>query len=215
MQMTKRKVKVGETFQDGIGEEIKNGYLPLKGLFDFLFSSLIFFVTLPVVGIAIIAVKSTSKGPAFYKQIRVGLMGKRIVVTKLRSMYIDAEVNGAQWAKKEDDRITAVGHFLRKTRIDELPQLLNVMKGEMSLIGPRPERPEFTEEFSHEYPGFEKRLRVKPGLSGYAQVHGGYEIDPGEKAKLDCFYIDHIGFKIDFLIFLDTVRTVVTGEGAR
>lgn len=213
MQITNEHLK--ETYQDSIGNAVSSSYLPVKNIFDFLFSLLIFLITLPVVITAIIVVKITSKGPAFYKQVRVGLMGKHIVVTKLRSMYTDAEANGAQWAKKNDDRITGVGRFLRKTRIDELPQLWNVMKGEMSLIGPRPERPEFTEQFSHEFPGFEKRLRVKPGLSGYAQVHGGYEVNPGEKAKLDCYYIDHIGMKIDFFIFIDTIKTVVTGEGAR
>lgn len=119
------------------------------------------------------------------------------------------------WAKKNDSRVTKVGGFMRKTRIDELPQLLSVIKGDMSLIGPRPERPEFTEEFSHEYPGFEQRLLIKPGLSGYAQVHGGYDIDPGQKAKLDRYYIAHVGLKMDAQIFKDTIKTVITGDGAR
>ncbi len=142
-------------------------------------------------------------------------MGRHFTVTKLRSMYVDAEKRGAQWAEKEDPRITRVGHFIRKTRIDELPQLVAVLKGEMSLIGPRPERPAFTEQFSHEYPGFEQRLRIKPGLSGYAQVHGGYDIDPGEKAKLDRYYIENFGPMMDLGIFFETIKTVFTGEGAR
>lgn len=204
-----------ETYKDDIGRQVHSWYLPFKQFFDFFCSLVLFIITIPIVFLAVLFIKLESKGPAFYKQERVGLMGKHIVVTKLRSMYVDAEKAGAKWATKNDPRVTKVGHFLRKTRIDELPQLLSVLKGDMSLIGPRPERPEFTEKFSHEYPGFEQRLRIKPGLSGYAQVHGGYDIDPGEKAKLDCYYIDHIGLRIDVHIFVQTVKTVITGEGAR
>ncbi|KRN23807.1 sugar transferase [Secundilactobacillus similis] len=207
--------QVIETYREEIKGRVHSGYLPFKAMFDFCFALILFVVTLPLVVVAIIAVKLESKGPAFYHQVRVGLMGKHIKVTKLRSMYIDAEKHGAKWADKDDPRVTRVGHFLRKTRIDELPQLLSVLRGEMSLIGPRPERPEFTEEFSHEYPGFEQRLRIKPGLSGYAQVHGGYDIDPGQKAKLDCYYIDHFGLKMDAHVFFETIKTVITGEGAR
>lgn len=204
-----------ETYQDDIKDSVHSRYLPFKRIFDFCFSLILFIVSLPFVLVAIIAIKLESKGPVFYHQVRVGLMGKHITVTKLRSMYIDAEKHGAQWADKNDPRVTKVGHFLRKTRIDELPQLISVLKGDMSLIGPRPERPEFTEEFSHEFPGFEQRLRIKPGLSGYAQVHGGYDIDPGQKAKLDCYYIEHFGLKMDIQVFFDTIKIVITGEGAR
>lgn len=204
-----------ETYKCAIKDQVHSAYQPFKRTFDFCFALILFIVTLPVVLIAMVAIKVESKGPVFYHQVRVGLMGKHIIVTKLRSMYIDAEKNGAKWADKDDPRITRVGHFLRKTRIDELPQLITVMKGDMSLIGPRPERPEFTEEFSHEFPGFEQRLRIKPGLSGYAQVHGGYDIDPGQKAQLDCFYIDHFGLKMDACIFVDTIKTIISGDGAR
>lgn len=206
---------IEETYREEIKDRVHSSYLPFKALFDFCFSLILFIVTLPIVLAAMLAVKLESQGPVFYQQVRVGLMGKHIKITKLRSMYIDAEKHGAKWADKDDPRITRVGHFLRKTRIDELPQLLSVLKGEMSLIGPRPERPEFTEEFSHEYPGFEQRLRIKPGLSGYAQVHGGYDIDPGQKAKLDCYYIENFGLKMDAHVFFDTIKTVITGEGAR
>ncbi|BAP84816.1 capsular polysaccharide biosynthesis protein [Paucilactobacillus hokkaidonensis JCM 18461] len=204
-----------ETYRDEIGEAVQSWYIPVKSVFDFIMALIIGIITLPVVIVTIVAIKIESKGPVFYHQVRVGLMGKHITVTKLRSMRMDAEENGARWADKNDSRITKVGKLIRKTRIDELPQLWNVLRGDMSLIGPRPERPEFTEEFSHEYPGFEQRLRIKPGLSGYAQVHGGYNIDPGQKAKLDSYYIDNFGITMDSRIFLDTVRTVVTGEGAR
>lgn len=203
-------------FVEKISEPVRTKYLPLKRLFDIVFGALLFIPSSVVILVFMILVRWETPGKCFYSQKRVGLMGKPIVVTKLRSMYSNAESkSGAIWAKKNDDRITKVGHFMRKTRIDELPQLLSVIKGDMSLIGPRPERPQFTEEFSHEYPGFEQRLRIKPGLSGYAQVHGGYDIDPGKKSQLDQHYIDNIGLKMDCQIFIDTIKIVVTGDGAR
>lgn len=204
-----------ETYQTKIGEQVHSWYIPVKNTFDFFTALILMVLTSPIVLIAAIAIKVESPGPVFYRQERVGLMGQHIIVTKLRSMRNDAEKDGAQWANKNDIRVTKVGKFMRKTRIDELPQLLGVIRGDMSLIGPRPERPNFTEQFSHEYPGFEQRLRIKPGLSGYAQVHGGYDIDPGEKAKLDCYYIDNFSFAMDANVFIDTVKTVITGEGAR
>lgn len=217
MQITHEisKGNLVETYKENIKEPVHTWYSPVKRLFDFLFALVLLIVTFPIVIISIIAIKVESKGAAFYKQERVGLMGKHIMITKLRSMYVDAEKFGAKWADKDDPRVTNVGHFLRKTRIDELPQLVNVLKGDMSLIGPRPERPEFTEDFSHEYPGFEQRLRIRPGLSGYAQVHGGYDIDPGEKSKLDCYYIDNFGVLIDISVFFETIKTIFTGKGAR
>lgn len=213
--MNRENNEVTETYINGIGDQIKSQYIPIKSTCDFLMALVLVIVTLPFVLLAVFAIKIESRGPVFYKQSRVGLMGEHIMITKLRSMYVDAEKNGAQWANKNDSRVTHVGKFIRKTRIDELPQLWNVLKGEMSLIGPRPERPAFTEKFSHEFPGFEQRLRIKPGLSGYAQVHGGYDIDPGQKAELDCFYIDHFSIEMDIEIFFDTIRTIITGKGAR
>lgn len=204
-----------ETYQSRIGEQVHSWYIPIKSTLDFFAALILLVITSPVVLIASIAIKVESPGPVLYRQERVGLMGKHIIVTKLRSMRNDAEKNGAQWANKNDARVTKVGKFMRKTRIDELPQLLGVIRGDMSLIGPRPERPNFTEQFSHEYPGFEQRLRIKPGLSGYAQVHGGYDINPGEKSKLDCYYIDNFSFMMDANVFFDTIKTVFTGEGAR
>lgn len=204
-----------ETYQMKIGDQVHSWYIPIKSTLDFCTALILLIITSPIVLVAAIAIKVESPGPVFYRQERVGLMGRHIIVTKLRSMRNDAEKNGAQWANKNDTRVTKVGKFMRKTRIDELPQLLGVIRGEMSLIGPRPERPNFTEQFSHEYPGFEQRLRIKPGLSGYAQVHGGYDINPGEKAKLDCFYIDNFSIVMDLNVFVDTVRTIFTGDGAR
>lgn len=215
MQSTHDDMYFEDSYRRNIGSEKSSLYLPVKRIFDILFSLILIVITFPIIIIAIVAIRIESEGPVFYRQTRVGLMDKRITIIKLRSMYIDAEKNGAQWAEKGDPRITHVGRFIRKTRIDELPQLLNVLKGEMSLIGPRPERPMFTEKFSHEFPGFEQRLRIKPGLSGYAQIHGGYDINPGQKAKLDCYYINHVNFKMDAQIFISTIKIIVSGKGAR
>lgn len=217
MQSThdKNNIYFEDSYRGNIGPKVDSLYLPIKRTLDILFSLILIILTLPIVMVTVVAVKCESHGPIFYKQVRVGLMGRKIVITKFRSMYMDAEKNGAQWAQKNDSRVTRVGKIIRRTRIDELPQLFSVLKGDLSLIGPRPERPQFTERFSHEYPGFEKRLRIKPGLSGYAQVNGGYDIDPGQKSKLDCYYIDHFGFLIDVEIFLDTIKIIFSGEGAR
>lgn len=198
-----------------IGSPISSWYIPIKQCFDTFVACMLLVVAIPIILLAVIAVKIDSHGPIFFKQERLGFVGSRLQLVKIRTMTTDAEKNGAQWAQSNDPRITRVGRFLRKTRVDELPQLINVVRGEMSLIGPRPERPEFTEQFAKQYPGFEHRLRIKPGLSGYAQVHGGYDLDPGQKAELDNFYIDHFGPIIDGHIFWATIMTVVTGKGAR
>ena len=130
-------------------------------------------------------------------------------------MYQDAEKNGHKWASKNDTRITKVGRFIRKTRIDELPQIINVIKGEMSIIGPRPERPEFVNEFLKDIPNFNERLAVRPGITGWAQVNGGYELTPKDKLVYDIFYINHESVKLDFLILLKTIKVMVTGNGSR
>lgn len=203
-------------FVEKIDAPVHNIYLPLKRLFDIVFAGILFIITLPIVLVFMALVRLETPGSCFYSQERVGWMGKTFKVTKLRSMYNDAEKrSGAMWAQKNDSRVTKVGHFMRKTRVDELPQLLAVVKGDMSLIGPRPERPVFTQEFSDDIDGFEQRLRVKPGLSGYAQVHGGYDDTPAEKLKNDMFYIEHFGLTTDFMIFFETIRVVLTGDGAR
>ena len=217
MQSThdKNNIYFKDFYKENIGPKVDSLYLPIKRILDILFSLMLIILTFPIVMVTVVAVKCESHGPSFYKQVRVGLMGRKIVITKFRSMYMDAEKNGAQWAQKNDPRVTRVGKIIRRTRIDELPQLFSVLKGDLSLIGPRPERPNFTEEFSHKYPGFEKRLRIKPGLSGYAQINGGYDIDPGQKAKLDCYYINHLSFWIDVKIFISTIKIIFSGEGAR
>lgn len=130
-------------------------------------------------------------------------------------MRQDAEKGGAKWAEVNDSRVTRVGAFIRKTRIDELPQFISVLKGDMSIIGPRPERPMFTEQFDKEIQGFKNRLLVKPGLTGLAQVSGGYDITPAEKLKYDLRYIENLSFLLEVKILLKTVKVVLTGEGAR
>ncbi|EJJ1465390.1 exopolysaccharide biosynthesis polyprenyl glycosylphosphotransferase [Enterococcus faecalis] len=187
----------------------------LKRGFDIVFSIVGLVPATPIVLVTTLAIVVESPGNPFYLQKRLGLLGKEFKVIKLRSMRLDAEKNGAKWADKNDDRITKVGHFIRKTRIDELPQLINVLKGDMSIIGPRPERKIFVDEFSKEIPNFPKRMEVKPGLTGWAQVNGGYDISPKEKLELDLHYIKNKSLKMDLAIFLKTVGIVLTGEGAR
>lgn len=211
-----KKIATDYSYESKLKEPVKNDYLPLKRLFDILSASGLMVATSPIVLLFGILVKMETPGKMFYTQERVGYMGKRFKVTKLRSMYMDAEKNsGAVWASKNDSRVTKVGKFIRKTRIDELPQLWNVIKGDMSMIGPRPERPELTEKFSREVKDFEQRLRVLPGLTGYAQVHGGYDVTPKEKYKLDKYYMDNISLKEDLKIIFETIRVVLTGDGAR
>jgi exopolysaccharide biosynthesis polyprenyl glycosylphosphotransferase len=190
-------------------------YPVCKRIFEIVFSISLLLFTLPLMVVVAIAIKLESRGPIFYKQERVGLNGKIFSIYKFRSMRVDAEKNGPQWAAKNDPRVTRVGKFIRKTRIDELPQLINVLKGDMSLIGPRPERPMFTEQFAKEIPGFKKRLQVKPGLTGWAQVNGGYEMTPREKFELDMYYIENESFRLDLQILLRTVWVVLSGHGAR
>lgn len=190
-------------------------YLRIKYTLDIIFALIGLFVLGPVILIFSILIILESSGAPFYLQERLGLKGKKFRVVKLRSMRNDAEKNGPKWAEKNDPRITKIGAFIRKTRIDELPQLFNILKGDMSLVGPRPERPMFTEKFEQEIPGFRKRLMVKPGLTGWAQVNGGYEITPKEKLNLDVYYINNASIVLDFKIIFRTVKVVITGDGAR
>ena len=182
---------------------------------DVILSLIGLIVGLPLILIFGLLIKLEDKGPMTYKQERVGKDGKVFYIYKLRSMRTDAEKFGAQWATKNDPRITKVGNFIRKTRIDELPQLFNILRGDMSIIGPRPERPSFTIEFNKDIPGFINRLAVRPGLTGWAQVNGGYEMTPEEKLKADIYYMKHRSFFMDMNILLKTVKVVFTGEGAR
>ncbi|MFS1517066.1 exopolysaccharide biosynthesis polyprenyl glycosylphosphotransferase [Bacillus sp. SCS-151] len=194
----------------------KNIIFPvMKRWADILLSLIGLLITSIVIIVFAILIKLETPGPAFFIQKRVGKNGKYFNLIKLRSMCVDAEKNGAQWAQKNDPRVTKVGSFMRKTRIDELPQFINVLRGNMSIIGPRPERPMFTAQFNEEIPGFINRLSVKPGLTGWAQINGGYEITPNEKLKLDLYYIENQSILMELKIMLKTVRIVITGNGAR
>lgn len=193
----------------------KGLYVRLKQILDYILSLLSLIVVIPIILFFLIIIIIESPGNPFYVQKRMGLMGKEFSLIKLRSMRLDAEKNGAQWANKNDERITKVGSFIRKTRIDELPQIINVLKGDMAIIGPRPERKIFVEEFVRTIPDFPKRLEVKPGLTGWAQVNGGYEISPKKKLELDIIYIQNNSFILDLNILIKTVLIVFTGDGAR
>ena len=163
-----------------------------------------------------LAIKLESKGSIFYKQKRVGRGGKTFQVIKFRTMIENAEQNGAVWATKEDSRVTKFGRFLRKTRLDELPQVMNIIKGEMSVVGPRAERPEFTEKLKKEIPFYEERLLVRPGLSGWAQINYGKDLDHNdtkEKLQYDLYYIKNRSFTIDMAVILKTIKTVLSATG--
>jgi lipopolysaccharide/colanic/teichoic acid biosynthesis glycosyltransferase len=158
---------------------------------DILFSLIGLIVSIPIIVAVVALIKLESEGPAIYTQERVGKNGKLFDIFKLRSMCLNAEKDGIQWAQKNDSRVTKVGRFIRKTRLDELPQLINVLKGDMSIVGPRPERPYFVEEFSRNIPKFNERLVVRPGITGWSQINGGYELSPEEKLHKDLFYINN------------------------
>lgn len=190
-------------------------YRIIKRGIDFFISIVLLIPVMLICSISALFIILETKGNPLYIQERVGLNGKRFKIYKLRSMYSDAEKDGYQWAMKNDVRITKVGHFLRKSRIDELPQLLNILKGDMAIIGPRPERPEFVEEFLQEIPEFNDRIKIKPGITGWAQVNGGYELTPREKLEFDKYYIDHESLYLDTLILLKTIQVVLTGYGSR
>ncbi|CEK31310.1 glycosyltransferase [[Clostridium] sordellii] len=191
-------------------------YEILKRILDIISSLLGLIVAIPIILVIAIIIKVEDNGPVFYSQQRLGKDEKNFFVYKLRSMRVDAEkYGGAQWAQKDDPRITKIGKFIRKTRIDEIPQLFNILKGDMSLIGPRPERPELTYKFNKEIPGFIDRLVIKPGLTGLAQVNGGYDISPEEKLKWDIIYIKNRNIFLDISIVFKTIGVVFTGDGAR
>jgi lipopolysaccharide/colanic/teichoic acid biosynthesis glycosyltransferase len=189
-------------------------YPRIKRLLDVLLSLIGLALGAPLLLFFGVLIRLESKGPVFYKQVRSGLDGKPFIILKLRSMVVRAERNGQQWAVKDDVRATRVGRFIRKTKIDELPQLINVLRGEMSIVGPRPERPALIVSFSREVPGFKERLRVKPGLTGWAQVHGGYELSPAEKLRFDLDYIRHQSLGLDLRIIGKTFGVLIGGKGS-
>ena len=190
----------------------------VKRLFDIAASALLLALTAPVIALFATLVKLDSKGPAFFRQTRVGLFGQDFDVIKLRSMRTDAEANGAQWATKDDPRVTRLGKFIRKVRIDELPQTWSVLKGEMSFVGPRPERPQFVAELEEQMPFYAERHMVKPGITGWAQInypYGASVEDSRHKLEYDLYYAKNYTPFLDLLILLQTLRVVLWHEGAR
>jgi sugar transferase (PEP-CTERM system associated) len=173
---------------------------------------------MPFLPFVALAVKLSSKGPVFFRQSRVGMGGRTFQVVKFRTMFTDAEAGGAKWATKNDPRVTKVGMFLRKTRIDEIPQLWNVLRGDMGFVGPRPERPEFTAWLSEELPFYYLRTLIRPGLTGWAQVrysYGSTLAETKEKLEYDLYYIKHMSLGLDLLIMFETIKTILRRRGAQ
>lgn len=189
-------------------EGLTIGQRALKRAFDLLISAISLLLLSPLLLICAVAIKVSDGGPVFYRQTRLTIDGKKFDVLKFRSMIPDAEADGkAVLAAEHDSRITPVGRVLRRFRLDELPQLINILRGEMSLVGPRPERPELTAEYAKKYPEFLYRLQVKAGLTGYAQVIGTYDTEPFDKLKMDLMYIEQYSWMLDLQILLMTIKT--------
>ena len=204
-------------FLENLSEGSKHGYEAGKRIFDFILSLIFGVISLALYPFIILAIKLDSAGPIFYKQLRRGRAGKDFVMLKFRTMVKEAEsYSGAVWAKEKDPRITRVGRFLRKTRLDELPQLWNVLYGEMSFVGPRAERPEFHKELEEKIPFYDERYLIKPGLSGWAQIkfrYGASVKDAAEKLQYNLYYIKNRSFLLDLGIILKTITIVLRKEG--
>ena len=189
--------------------------------FDVLASLLLLLIASPLMLLAAIAIKLEDgiTAPVFYRQTRVGLLGRHFEIIKFRSMATDAEKDGlAKWATTDDNRVTVAGKLMRKTRVDELPQILNVFKGDMSFVGPRPERPQFVEQLSEKIPYYRERHWVKPGITGWAQLcyaYGASEADAAEKLQYDLFYVKNHGLLFDLMILVQTAEVILLGKGAR
>lgn len=190
-------------------------YQAVKRLFDVVVSALALLILGIPMLLLIPVIRADSPGPAIFRQERLGKGGKPFVIYKYRTMQMDAERDGPQWARAHDVRCTKLGRLLRRGHIDELPQLVNVLRGEMSLVGPRPERACFYQEFERYIRGFSQRLQVTPGITGWAQINGGYELLPEEKILFDMEYIRHRSVMFDIRCLLGTVRVVFRHDGAR
>ncbi|WP_144550529.1 exopolysaccharide biosynthesis polyprenyl glycosylphosphotransferase [Bacillus sp. X1(2014)] len=190
-------------------------YYIFKQILDSIFSLGALFILSPIFVVVAVLLKIDSPGPVFYQQERIGVNGKPFFIIKFRTMRSDAEKNGPQWANENDSRITRVGRYLRKYRIDEIPQFINILRGEMSLIGPRPERLIFIEDFEKDLPDFRNRLLVKPGITGWAQINGGYDLDHKEKLALDLFYISNFSISLDLKIIMKSIPVILFAKGWR
>jgi exopolysaccharide biosynthesis polyprenyl glycosylphosphotransferase len=191
----------------------------IKRVFDLVFATVGLILSLPIMLAVAAAVRLESRGPVIYRQVRVGRMNRNFDVLKFRSMVENAEgANGAQWAAENDPRVTRIGQFLRKYRLDELPQFFNVIRGEMSFVGPRPERPCFVDELRQTIPYYDERHSVRPGITGWAQVryrYGATVEDSFNKLEYDLFYLKNMSLAFDTAIIFATIRIVMGGMGAR
>lgn len=190
----------------------------VKRCLDVVASILGLTLSAPLSLLVALAIKLDSPGPILYRQERVGDDGRIFNLLKFRSMRVNAEEKGPVWAKKKDERVTRVGRVIRKLRLDEVPQMINVLRGEMSFVGPRPERPFFVQQLKKEIPYYWQRQTVKPGITGWAQVrypYGASKEDALEKLKYDLYYIKHMSVFFDILIILETIKTVILGRGSR
>ena len=206
-----------DLFEGGFAMPRRSLQVRLKRVGDVVVSGSLLLVALPLLLVAALCIVGQDRGPVFYSQLRSGVQGKPFRIWKLRTMRLDAERQGAQWVQRQDSRITPVGRLLRQTRLDELPQLLSVLRGDMSLIGPRPERPEFDVELERQIPHYRLRYWMRPGLSGWAQVNYPYGAsidDAANKLSYDLFYLRHFSFWLDLLILLKTIRLVFNAQGA-
>jgi len=188
-----------------------------KRFMDLVLSVLFFITGMPFYFIFGLLIKLNSKGPVLFKQTRTGLENNSFILYKFRSMRFNAEADtGPVWTEQDDSRITKLGRFLRRFRLDELPQLLNVIKGDMSLVGPRPERPFFVEKLMEEFPSYVRRMKVRPGITGWAQIKLPYDEhfdDVGEKLKYDSHYIENVSFWLDLKIIFKTIWVMMSGKG--
>lgn len=204
-------------FLDNLSEHSKKPYEIGKRITDLVLASVGIIMTAPFVPLIALIIKIDSKGPIIFHQIRTGKNGKPFRAMKFRSMIDDAEKDGPQWAQKNDNRITRFGNIMRKTRLDEIPQLVNVLRGELSIVGPRPERPEFIKMLTEQIPFYQQRLLVKPGLTGWAQLlgpaYGGSVEESLEKVKYDLYYIKHRSLMLDINIILKTIKIILSGRG--
>ncbi|OGE80967.1 MAG: hypothetical protein A2826_02475 [Candidatus Doudnabacteria bacterium RIFCSPHIGHO2_01_FULL_43_23] len=203
-------------FLENLFEKEKNLYEMLKRVTDFIFAVILLPLGVLLTPLIALIVKLDSKGPVLFKQVRIGHKGKTFEAIKFRSMQVGAEKNGAQWASPSDPRVTRIGRFLRKSRLDEIPQLINVLRNEMSFIGPRPERPEFVDQLKKQIPFYDERHLIKPGLTGWAQVnfkYGASAEDAMEKLQYDLFYIKNRSVFLDIGIVLKTVNIILSGKG--
>ena len=200
------------------GFNVKASQQIVRRLVSILVSLTGLLLCLPFIPILILAVRLSSPGPIFFKQTRVGLRGRPFSVIKFRTMRQDAEANGAVWATKNDSRVTKLGRFMRMTRLDEIPQLWNVLRGEMGFVGPRPERPEFVQWLNTEIPFYELRHIIRPGITGWAQVryrYGASLAETKQKLEYDLYYVKHLSIGLDLLIMFETIKTIILRRGAQ